>query len=258
MFLRRDRLLDRRNLLQRGFHIRPVPATFRIRRPSRPASLVSNSSTDFLRPSAVACATRNCASRSSKRDVARDHGRNQGQGYAAARFLGRQQIGARRFGFAPDPAPQVDFPAGRQEGAETSCSAGRQYRGSSVRSLAIGCRSGHSQSAASLGSRAGKDCGELVDARGRDPQVAVVGQRFVDEAIQIRVAICIPPGRLLQPRRASRFAEPVGRGDLDRRLDVVGTLDAAADKAGRASQCNQKFDVSVHRAERLMRTMRRR
>ena len=74
--------------------------------------------------------------------------------------------------------------------------------------------------------RAGKDGGELVDARRRDPQVQVVGQRLSHQAVQIRVTICVPPRRVL--RGAGKlFTEPVCRRNHDRRLDVIRALDAA-------------------------------
>ena len=44
---------------------------------------------------------------------------------------------------------------------------------------------------------AGEDCREFIDACRCDPKVAIILEGIVHEAIQIRVAIFIPPSRLL-------------------------------------------------------------
>ena len=109
--------------------------------------------------------------------------------------------------------------------------------------------------------RAVEDRRELVDPRGGDPKVAVIGQGFLYKRIEVRVAEPGPPRRTPAMLALRHFApEAIGRGNLDRRLHIIRPLHAAA-KQGRAKReaqdrpLGQSVAVNAHR-QPLRRTCR--
>ena len=76
-----------------------------------PSRRTWNSSTLSLAPGGGGLGDRQAAVEFEQRDVAGDDGGHQRERHAAPRFLGREQVGARRFVLATDAAPQVEFPA---------------------------------------------------------------------------------------------------------------------------------------------------
>src|SRR6202040_3770888 len=132
-----------------------------------------------------------------KRKIGAGNIAHQGQSDGALGVLGRQQLGARRFCGAPQPAEEVQL----------ECSIGRQSQ--KVKLRLKGILFSPSEISVSLylrkkvGSRDDNLRSRGIDAFRRDLHVVILLQRCANQLLQLRILEDLPPRKICEGRRLS-------------------------------------------------------
>ena len=159
----------------------------------------------------------------------------EGQAHAGRVGCGRAQLERARVALLAQAAEQTELPAGveaEHEAVEGDAADRARRR---LRRARAGVAGAGIELGPQLGGGGTSGGARLVDARERGAQVAVVGERLVDQLVEQRVAERAPPGGVARRRREHRIVrgralECVG---TVRVCDLVARADAAARRRGR-------------------------
>ncbi len=169
---------------------------------------------------------------------------SQSDAHRLARGLRGKQLGARSLCGIAQPAPQVDL-VGNVGGypgvVALRIEARRQRRRAALRQArAVAVRAGGDVGQLLGGSRAERRA-RFIHAREREHHARVVGERFLDQAVEHRIAVHLPPRTVRREQAVSRRVAPRFR-KIDRGPGVVGIQTrAGAEQRGQTESGNCEF-----------------